>query len=250
MMASVSIRFLGSGDAFSSGGRMQPCLLVRSTSAVLLLDCGPSCLVSMKKHGVDPNEVQAIVVSHLHGDHFGGVPFFMIDAQSVSRRKNPLKIVGPPGCKRQISEAMEVLFPGSSGVERRFALEVLELAPGQALEFSEPKMRIEAKQALHDCGSIPLLLRLQVGGKAIAYTGDTEWTEEISSLSAGADILIAEAYSFDSDVRNHLNYRTLLEKEAELGAKRIVLTHMSAEMLDRLDSVAYECADDGKEFIL
>jgi ribonuclease BN (tRNA processing enzyme) len=204
----------------------------------------------MRKYAADPNEVQVIILSHLHGDHFGGVPFFIIDAQLVSKRKKPLSIVGPPGAKERISEAMEVLFPGSSKIEQSFALEVLELAPGQAVEFSDLKMKIEAEQGVHPCGSLPLILRLQVGDKVIAYSGDTEWTEGLVKAARGADLFISEAYFYDKNVKNHLNYRTLLEKEKELDAKRTVVTHMSPEMLGRLDSLVYEYSDDGKVFEL
>jgi ribonuclease BN (tRNA processing enzyme) len=60
-------------------------------------------------------------VSHLHGDHFGGLPFLILDGQ-FSRRTNPLTIAGPPSTARRLTEAMECLFPGSSAVARRFKL--------------------------------------------------------------------------------------------------------------------------------
>jgi ribonuclease BN (tRNA processing enzyme) len=76
----VSVQFLGSGDAFGSGGRFQTCIYVWSDATHLLIDCGASSLVAMKRFGVDPLLVDTILLSHLHGDHFGGVPFFIMDA--------------------------------------------------------------------------------------------------------------------------------------------------------------------------
>src|SRR5919204_495218 len=108
--------FLGSGDAFGSGGRLQACISVRSEQAHVLLDCGASSLVAMKRLGVEPNSVDAVVLTHLHGDHFGGIPFLVLDGQ-FSRRERPLLVAGPPGTRERVVQAMEVLFPGSSGVE-------------------------------------------------------------------------------------------------------------------------------------
>ena len=77
----VSIQFIGSGDAFGSGGRFQTCIRLTHQTGSLLIDCGASSLVALKRAGVPPASIDAILLSHLHGDHFGGVPFFILDAQ-------------------------------------------------------------------------------------------------------------------------------------------------------------------------
>src|SRR5687768_15151716 len=125
-MGDVSVRFLGSGDAFGSGGRFQTCILLTSGDGAMLIDCGASSLIAMKRFGVDPNSVDAVLLTHLHGDHFGGLPFLILDGQ-FSRRARPLTIAGPPGVEMRVREAMEVLFPGSSRTEQRFDVRFLEL---------------------------------------------------------------------------------------------------------------------------
>ena len=81
----MRIQFLGSGDAFGSGGRLQTCILMESPGFTCLIDCGASSLIALKRANVDPNNVDAILVTHLHGDHFGGIPFLILDGQ-FSRR--------------------------------------------------------------------------------------------------------------------------------------------------------------------
>src|SRR6266702_5931577 len=126
----VTITFAGSGDAFGSGGRYQACIHLRGPGfGPVLLDCGATSLTALKALGLDPGEVTAVLVSHLHGDHFGGLPFLILDGQ-FSRRSRPLAIAGPPGTGRRLAEAMECLFPGSSAPSRRFSVEVTELEPG------------------------------------------------------------------------------------------------------------------------
>src|SRR5512147_1162713 len=116
----LTLQFLGSGDAFGSGGRFQACIHVRTTSASLLLDCGASSIVAMKRFGVAPNDVGAILISHVHGDHFGGIPFFILDAQFLSRREKPLLIAGPPGIEQRLRTAQEALFANSSQTHQKF----------------------------------------------------------------------------------------------------------------------------------
>ena len=85
---------------------------------IFLIDCGTSSLIAMRRFGVDPNSVRTVFVSHLHGDHFGGLPFLMLDAQLYGRRSVPLTLVGPPGFRERLVQAMELFFPGSSKIER------------------------------------------------------------------------------------------------------------------------------------
>ena len=125
--------FAGSGDAFGSGGRLQACIHMEPNGPVepapVLLDCGATSLPALRGCGLDPGPVAAVFVSHLHGDHFGGLPFLILDAQFAGRTA-PLAVAGPPGTGQRLTEAMECMFPGSSRVRRRFAVEVTELRPG------------------------------------------------------------------------------------------------------------------------
>lgn len=71
----VQVRFLGSGEAFGSGGRLQSCILVSHPGGRFLVDCGATAMVSLRRFDVDPNTIDSIFLTHLHGDHFGGFPF-------------------------------------------------------------------------------------------------------------------------------------------------------------------------------
>lgn len=240
----MRIQFLGSGDAFGSGGRFNTCILVEAAASAFLIDCGASTLIAMRRFQVAPNRIRTIFISHLHGDHFGGLPFFILDAQLVSRRVEPLTIAGPPGLRRRLAAAMETLFPGSSRVERRFAIETSELELGTPAAVNG--VLVTPYPVVHPSGAPPLALRFEVDGKVVTYSGDTEWTEALVPAARGADLFIAEAYFFEKQVKFHLDYQTLRRHLGELQPIRLILTHMSQDMLARLGGLEHEAAEDGK----
>jgi len=239
----VTVTFAGSGDAFGSGGRFQACIHVRSRDhAPVLLDCGATSLTALKAAGLDPGEIGVVFVSHLHGDHFGGLPFLILDGQ-FTRRTSPLTVAGPPGTGARLREAMQALFPGSADTARRFDVRVAELAPGTTQAVAA--ITVTSWEVDHPSGAPPLALRLDVGGKTIAYTGDTAWTGDLAAVAAGADLLIAEAYYFDKPVPYHLRHADIVAHRSELTSRRIVLTHLSADMLAHEDRVEFDVAHDG-----
>jgi ribonuclease BN (tRNA processing enzyme) len=183
-----------------------------------------------------------VVVSHLHGDHFGGIPFLILDGQ-FSRRTTPLTVAGPPGISRRLTDTMECLFPGSARAPRSFDVETIEIRPGDSATVAG--LRVTGWEAEHPSGAPPLALRLELAGRTIAYTGDTAWTDRLIDVAAGADLLIAEAYYRDKAVPYHLRLADLEAHRHLLTARRVVVTHMSADVLGHLDQVSFEQAHDG-----
>jgi ribonuclease BN (tRNA processing enzyme) len=239
----VKVRFLGSGDAFGSGGRFQTCIHLEWGGAQVLVDCGASSLIAMRRFGVDPAAIDAVILSHLHGDHFGGVPFLILDGQ-FSRRTRPLVVAGPPGVEARVREAMEVFFPGSSRIERRFDVRYTELTDRVTLPLGS--LSVTPFGVVHASGAPPFALRVAGDGKIVAYSGDTEWTDSLLDAARGADLFIAEAYFFDKAVKFHLDLATLLRHRAELDCRRLIATHMSEDMLRRRAALEVETAEDGK----
>lgn len=143
---------------------------------------------------------------------------------------------------------MEVFFPGSSGVKRKFELAIRDLEAHVPL--STGAVRVTPFIGLHPSGNNAYSLRIEVGGKVIACSGDTEWTDALGEAARGADLLIAEAYFYEKKVPFHLDYRTLMEKSAGLGIRRTVITHMSTDMLSKVSLAESDVADDGKTFEL
>ena len=240
----MRLQFLGSGDAFGSGGRFNTCFhLTRKQGGNVLIDCGATSMVAIRKWRVDPNEVSTVLVTHLHGDHFGGLPFFLLDAQLVSRRTAPLTLAGPPGFEARLMTIMEAMFAGSTKVERRFVLTIRELALHERAEIDG--LHVTPYLMKHYSGAPSYALRVETESKVLTYSGDTEWVDELIPAGRGADLFICEAYFFDKVMKFHIDYMTLTKHLAEIAPKRTIVTHMSAELLGRQGEIALEAAHDG-----
>jgi ribonuclease BN (tRNA processing enzyme) len=197
----------------------------------------------MKRFGVAPNDIDAILISHVHGDHFGGIPFFILDAQFLSKREKPLLIAGPPGIEARVRAAQEALFANSSKTDQKFEIRFAEWQDGVPAEITG--VTVTPYEVVHGSGAPPFALRLTVDGRTVAYSGDTEWTPALVEVSREADLFICEANFYEKAMKFHLDYRTLMSHRGELSCKRLVLTHMNTEMIERAFTLKVECAEDG-----
>lgn len=240
----TTVTFAGSGDAFGSGGRLQSCIHLQADGAApVLLDCGASSLIALKRQGLDPNAIAGVVISHLHVDHFGGLPYLILDGQ-FTKRTAPLTVAGPAGIKQRLTGAMELMFPGSTAVRRAFEVDVIELAPGVPTTVAD--VSVQAWHVDHGMIGWPCLgLRAEVDGRTVGYTGDTGWTDALVEIADQADLFIAESYVWDKQVPYHLRYADLAANRDRLTSARTILTHMSTDMLDHADKAEFELAHDG-----
>jgi ribonuclease BN (tRNA processing enzyme) len=242
----MRLTIIGCGDAFGSGGRFNTCFMIETSGRTVLLDCGASSLVALRARNIDLNRIDGVILSHLHGDHFGALPFFLLDAQLLSLRARPLIIAGPPGTRERLAAACEVFFPRSSTNPWKFPLEIVEIAPsvpGEVLGFA-----IRTAEVVHQSGAPSTAVRLSQEGKVLSYSGDTEWTDALISIADGADLFMVECYDYDRQSRGHMNFSALRQKRGELRARRIMLTHMNPSMLVRLEEARSEgflVAEDG-----
>ena len=242
----MRLTVIGCGDAFGSGGRFQTCFMIEGGARKILLDCGASTPVALKLRNVDFNTIDGIVLSHLHGDHFGALPFLLLESQFHLQRTRPLTVVGPPGTRERVTAAMEVFFPGSSKNVWRFPFEVGEIAPGvpdEVLGFA-----VQTAEVIHQSGAPSTAVRLTEGGKILAYSGDTEWTDALLPIANGADLFIMECYDYARSMPGHTSFATLKDKRASLKPKLIMVTHMNPTMLARQDearAAGFIAAEDG-----
>ena len=239
----ASVRVLGCGDAFGSGGRFHSAFYLEAPKCRLLIDFGASALVAMHRYDVDPLGVDAVVLSHLHGDHFGGLPFLLLDAAFVSRRTRELIVAGPRGTRERLRQATEALFPGFWR-QKRCKLTFLEFAAGRSTRVAGAQ--VTPFRVIHDSGAPAFALRIRCGGRTLAYSGDTAWTDRLIDAARGADLFLCEATSLRTPIPKHLTYEIVAANRERFGAARIVLTHLGPDVLAARDQLHIETAEDGQ----
>lgn len=239
----LTVQFVGSGDAFGSGGRLQTCISVQGRNAHLLIDCGASSLIGMRKHNVDINSIDVIAITHFHGDHSSGLAFFLYHEIKVSRRKRPLTIAGPIGIKGHCHALIALLFPSAQTLHAGFELTFVELPHFTEFRFKE--FSITALPAFHTPETNPSSIVVRFNGKKIIYTGDTGWTDHLTLELKGTDLLIAECYKLGGNIATHLTYEVLEKNLKDKFQGRVVLTHPSQEVIAKMNSFFAPLAYDG-----
>jgi ribonuclease BN (tRNA processing enzyme) len=247
--APVTVTLMGTGDAFASFGRSQSGYLIDAPAGRILMEAGPGLLPALKGSGVSTDSFDLLLISHLHGDHFGGLPFLILDYMWETRRKKRLTIAGPPKLEERTWTLMRTMFPHFELDEIKHKLKFVVLEAGHSVRLG--KFKVSAIRSPHTKPDISLSLRIDGGGKSIVFSGDSGWNDELVALSDGADLFLCECTYFESaHLKFHLNYPLLAANRDKFNVRRMVLTHLGREVLSREDEIALEMGYDGMKIKL
>jgi ribonuclease BN (tRNA processing enzyme) len=239
----MKLHILGCGDAFGSGGRNQSSYLIDAGDKLFLLDCGPAALLAMKKTGFDPRRLDAIILSHLHGDHFGGLPFFFIEYLYQKRPSQPLTIAGPPGTEERAGELFQVMYGSGSPMKEMPFVQFQVLNPGKSANVAG--IEVFPFQVPHQTQAVSLALKITYQSKKILFSGDSLWTERFIESARGVDLFLCECSFFREQPGMHVNYSALQASLPRLECKKLVLTHLGEEMLAHEKEISSPLAADG-----
>jgi ribonuclease BN (tRNA processing enzyme) len=240
----LAVTILGSGDAFASRGRFQSGYVIEAQGCRILMEAGPTVLCAMKRMGFAPADFDLILISHLHGDHFGGLPFLILEYLYESRLDKTLTIAGPRRLEERTWRLFRTMFPASdaASVARRLRFVVLE--PARTVRLA--KIELSTLRTPHMKRDYSLAFRLVLDGKTIVFTGDSGWTDKLPPFAAGADLCLCECTYFESSQLDfHINYPLLAAKRDLFDVGRMVLTHVGREVIDRAKQIRMETAFDG-----
>jgi ribonuclease BN (tRNA processing enzyme) len=239
----MKLHVLGCGDAFGSGGRNQSGYLVEASDRLFLLDCGPTTLLALKRAGFDPTELDAILLSHLHGDHFGGIPFFFIEYLYQKPRHNPLTIAGPAGTEERVRGLLALMYPSGQSPQEIPPTRFQVLTPER--HCSVNGIDVFPFRVPHQTHDVSLGLRVGYEGKQILFSGDSAWTDVFVDQARGVDLFLCECSFYREQPGMHVNYHALQANLSRLDCKKLLLTHLGEEMLARRDELAATSAEDG-----
>jgi ribonuclease BN (tRNA processing enzyme) len=214
----MRVTVLGSGDAFGAGGRMHSAYLTEAPGATFLLDCGPSILQAAKQLDWDMAKLDAVLLTHLHGDHFGGVPFLFMEYRYETPRTRPLAIYGPEGTERRVRALFAALYERTASEPLPFPVEYHELDSGDAIRLGEAT--VTAVPVHHVPELTAFGYRVEVEGRTLLYSGDTALTEELVAHARGVDLFVCECSTFETQLDIHVSYPEIAARAASLGCRR------------------------------
>src|SRR5260370_18309894 len=211
-VAPVTVTQLVTGDAFASYGRSQSGYLIDAPGGRILMEAGPGLLPALKSNRIPTDSFDLLLISHLHGDHFGGLPFLILEYMWETRRKKVLTIAGPAKLEERTWRLMRNMLPRFELEKIKHKLKFVVLEPGRSTRLG--KFQVRAIRSPHTRPDISLSFRVGAGGKSIVFSGDSGWNDELVKLSDGAELFLCECTYYESAELNfHLNYPLLAPKD-------------------------------------
>ncbi len=241
--AKLDVTVLGSSDAFCSGGHFNAAYLFATEGARFLVDCGPTTLCALKQRGIDTGSVDFAIVSHLHGDHFGGLPFLVLEYMYENPRRRPFTILGPPGIEERIWTLIGALYHDVMSKTLPFELRFQELVPEQTTRVGN--VDILPVRVPHQMEEMSLAVRIDVNGKRVLYSGDTPWIDRFFELARGTDLFLCECTAYSGAMGRHIEFTELQRLLPRIETRRIVLIHLGRAMRDHAATLGVECATEG-----
>lgn len=220
-MAELDLRFIGTGNAFAPGGSCWNGFVLEGR---YLFEAPPQALQSLNAMGVDANDLDAVILSHHHGDHFLGLPFLFLQWKALNRTR-PVRIIGPENTRKLAVEIGEHVYPWL--FETDFEVEWEEVTHGRRSTVGALSLTsIGVKHDRRLSGSLGFEIGL--AGRRIGYTGDSAMCDAVLDLARGSQVLISECASVDEDIPTHMNLRDdiPLVREAMQSDARLILTHL------------------------
>jgi ribonuclease BN (tRNA processing enzyme) len=239
----TEVVFVGTSDAFGAGGRRQSAILVRASEGVVLLDCGMTTNSGLAELGIARDEIDAVLVSHFHGDHFGGIPPLLLSCLYTDRRRKPLVVAGPPGVEAKVRAAADALGFSLTGRDWCFSVEFQELWAGK-LERVGPVLA-STFETHHQREVCPHGIDVRADDHRVVFSGDTGWFDALPRHVGAADLFVCECTNVAPIFEYHLSLEELARRRDDFDCARIVATHLGAEMAKRRGACELETADDG-----
>jgi ribonuclease BN (tRNA processing enzyme) len=239
----LEVLFTGVGNAFTEGGLSWSGVLVDSN---VLLDAPPSTMPKLLAHAIDPDGIDAVLLSHFHGDHFAGLPFLLLHLAARSNRRREITIAGPPGVRDRVNDLIRVTGIGVERDPPPFERRFVDVRDGLTLDVAGG--RVEVRRMQHAPSLEAFGYRFARAGATVAYSGDTTLCPALIDLGRGVDLLIVECSSAEEEDPDHMNLRLVRELREALGPEpKILLTHRSADVAPR-DILNVEAAEEGRRY--
>jgi ribonuclease BN (tRNA processing enzyme) len=215
----LDLLFLGTGNAFAAEGSAFNSFLVNGR---YLFDSGPTILQQIRRARMNPDDIDVVLVSHFHGDHFFGLPFLFLEFWRRERRKE-LTIAGPPGIAERAEMLFETGFPGMPVRPNAYRRRYIEVSDG--LECEAAGLEFTAAEVEHVASLRCFAFRGHANGRTIMYSGDSKLCKGLLRLAPGAEVLVMDCSNGGDPVHMSQKDVAIVRQKAPEDATTIV-THL------------------------
>lgn len=250
----MQLTVIGSSDAFNAAGRGHSCFLVEGEGVgPLMVDFGATALAALKRFGREPDQLEAVAVTHLHGDHVGGLPFLFIELMFNAIRTRPLSLLGPVGMGEAAESGLREAYRDLADFKKPYDVLVQEVEPGEEASLAGATLRAFPAEHM-DPPDQPLCLQLRSPqGTTIAFSGDSSMCEGLLEAAHGVDLLVAECSCVRPPCGRHCTWEDWLRVLPKLEVPRVLFTHLNAHVRASIDQLlaqapagkSIQFADDG-----
>lgn len=228
---------LGVGEAFDEDQPNNSHLII--SDSVILLDCGSTVPPQLWKYTTDPSFIDAVYISHMHADHYFGLPAVLVTMAKKQRTK-PLIIICQKGMQQAIENLMEYGYHGWLQ-KLSFPLEYQNAEPNQTIKLN--KFEITFAPTIHPTNN--LAIKISDGKTSICYSGDGQFVKETEQLYHDADLVIHESYLFDEKLIGHSSIQDVIEMAKRNNVKSVALTHIEKDLRkNNLESIKKELLEE------
>lgn len=217
----MKIIFLGVGEAFDENLPNNSQLVITDKTN-LLLDCGFTVPTQVWKHNDDKDLIDAIYISHQHGDHFSGLPALLLRMWEGGREKE-LTIICQKGLKEKFKEFMDFVYLGFMD-KFKYKINLVEARNGETIKFNDLDLSFE--KTVHSGEN--LAIKITDGKNVVAYSGDGSPKE--GGFYNNLDLLILETYLYDKEIIGHSTIVSAIKFAEDNNVKCLAITHINRDL--------------------
>lgn len=216
----MKVIFLGTGEAFDENNPNNSHLVI-SKKAKLLLDCGFITPYQLWKYNDDQSFLDGVYITHLHADHYFGLPALFYRMVEEGRKKRLIVICH----KGFVGTIKSVIKHGYKNLLSKlsFDLKFMEINSGDNIKFKDLKLSFAETKHSRD----NLAIKIDNGKKSVCYSGDGMFIKQTEKLYKDSDLVIQETYLYDKRIISHSSVVDAIKMAERNNVKCLALTHIN-----------------------
>ncbi len=190
----------------------------------LLIDIGNGIIKKLKQTGHQIADIENVMITHLHGDHFADIPFLMAD-RYFYQIQSPIHVYGPKGLEKRVKELYDILFPGDYE-------NVQEIAKVNFVEFDKMEHEkignetyVTSFEVNHGNCKPAYGYIVEKKNQKVGFSGDSEYCESVQQIIEQSDFSVLDM-SFMQTRKGHMGLEDILKITEKYSDKKFATTHM------------------------